>query len=599
MKKLKAFVKKYFSSFAFFYSYLRNKIFVAFVLSITVSFLDGLGLTMFFPLLKVVESGGENADSSQMGKLSFILDGLEYMGISLTLASILLVMLAFFIFKGIAKYIGKVYLVILKQSFIRKIRLNLLKHLNRMSFKQFILSDAGRIQNTMSGEVARVTRAFSSYFSTFQKSVMIAVYMGFAFAVDWQFAILVSVGGGLTNFLYKIIYKYTKGASRRLTRFNHIFQGQIIQHVRNFKYLKATGMVGEYGKQLQNTIYKIEESRRRIGILSGIGTSAREPLMVVIIASVIYVQVEIFSGNIGTILISLVFFYRALTSLVSMQQQWNKFMEVSGSLENMQDFQKYLRFSRENNGKRKFKTLENAVSFQDVNFAYDETPILNNINLKINKNQSIAFVGESGSGKTTLVNLIAGLLQQNEGQIKIDNHDFKELDKKTYQERVGYVSQDPVIFNDTIYNNITFWAEQTPENLNRFEKSVEQASLDQFLGELPDGKDTALGHNGINLSGGQKQRVSIARELFKAIDILILDEATSALDSETEMAIQKSIDALRGQYTILIVAHRLSTIRNVDQVVLMDKGNIVDIASFEELVQKQERFRKMVELQEL
>src|SRR5699024_2864866 len=236
---------------------------IAFILSLAVGFLDGLGLTMFFPLLQVVDEHSSNPDN--LGKMKYVIDALQGMGISLTLLNVLLVMILFFTLKGVAKYLSNVYVVLLKQSFIRKIRINLLHKLNRMSFKRFMLSNPGRIQNTMTGEVSRVARAFSAYFKAFQQGFLVMVYMGFAFAVDWQFAILVSLGGGLTNFLYKIIYKHTKGASRKLTRHNNTFQGQIIQHVGHFKYLKATGKVKEYGEHLLKTIFKIEKSRKKIG----------------------------------------------------------------------------------------------------------------------------------------------------------------------------------------------------------------------------------------------------------------------------------------------------------------------------------------------
>lgn len=598
MEKLKRFVKKYFTSFSFFYGYLRHRIFIAFMLSVSVSFMDALGLTMFFPLLQVVDEGS-TVDASEMGKLGYLVEGIEGMGIAMTVGSVLLIMFIFFSLKGVAQYVNSVYQVVLKQRFIRSIRLNLLKRLNVLSFKHFITSDVGRIQNTLTGEVSRVSRSFSSYFKTFQKALMVLVYMSFAFAANAQFAILVFVGGGLTNFLYRILYKHTKGASRKLTTYNSRFQGQIIQHVAHFKYLRATGMAEKYSKKLKATIYKIEKSRRKIGVLKGISSAAREPMLVAVIAIVIFVQVKMFGGTIGAIMVSLLFFYRALTSLVALQEDWNRFMEVSGSLENMQDFHKELGAGREKKGKIKIKEFKRGIQLKDVSFAYGNTPILHNINLDVQKNQSVAFVGESGSGKTTLVNLISGLLPESEGHIYIDKTPLKKVNKTTYQERIGYVSQDPVVFNDTIYNNVTFWAPKTPENIKRFEESIKEASLESFIDELPNGKETHLGNNGINLSGGQKQRVSIARELYKDIDILILDEATSALDSETEKAIQKSIDALKGQYTILLVAHRLSTIRNADSIVFMDKGHIIDVDDFESLVKKQERFKKMVALQEL
>ena len=599
MNRLKDLIKKHFSSFAFFYHYLGSKVFIAFFLSVAVSFLDGLGLTMFFPLLQVVGVEAVGSESSDLGNLTYLMDGIESLGISLTLGSVLIIMLVFFTFKGVAFYFSYVYRIILQQSFIRKLRVNLLDGLNRMSFKRFILSDAGRIQNTLSGEVNSVSTSFNAYFASFEQVIMLVVYIGFAFFLDAKFALLVCLGGGLTHFLYKIIYKKTTVASYSLTEYNNVFQGQIIQHVGNFKYLKASGRVNAYGDRLKETVSNIEESRKRMGILSSIGGAAREPLMVGIIVLVIFIQIKFLEGNLGTMLISLMFFYRGLSALVSLQQSWNSYLGVSGSMANMQSFLQLLKETREEDGTVKVDQFKEKISLEKVGFSYGETKILKNIHLDISKNESIAFVGESGSGKTTLVNLLAALLPESEGEIKVDGIPIKQLHKESYQKRIGYVSQDAVVFNDTIFNNVTFWAEPTPENWERFTQSIEKASLKEFLSELPEGAETLLGNNGINLSGGQKQRISIARELYKDIDILILDEATSALDSETEKVIQDSIESLQGNFTLLIVAHRLSTIRNVDRVVLMDKGEIVDMDSFDKLIQKQDRFRKMVELQEL
>ena len=224
---------------------------------------------------------------------------------------------------------------------------------------------------------------------------------------------------------------------------------------------------------------------------------------------------------------------------------------------------------------------------------------MKNINLKINLNETIAFVGESGSGKTTLVNILAGLIPADEGLVYINDINRNEIDIKSYQSKVGYITQDPVIFNDTIFNNVTLWDEPNAVNIQRFHSVLEKAAIDSFVLEQPLGANTILGNDGVNLSGGQKQRISIARELYKDIEFLIMDEATSALDSETERAIQESIDALKGFYTIFIVAHRLSTIRNADRIVVMNKGEIQQIGSYEELINSSVLFKKMIELQEL
>lgn len=598
MNKFKSLIKKYFSSFAYFYRYLRGRIFIAFFLSVFVSFLDGLGLTMFIPLLQVISEDGM-VNSQEMGKLSYLIDGFENIGISLNIISVLLIMIVFFSLKGIAIYFSEVYRIYLQESFIRKIRLSLLSNLNRLSFKTFATSDVGRIQNTLTGEVDRVSQSFRYYFQTFQDAVMVLVYLGFAFTVDSKFAVLVTIGGLLTNFLYKSIYRHTKGASRKLTSHNSEFQGQVIQHVRNFKYLNATGTIDKFGVKLQSTIYKIEKSRRKIGKLASIAKAAREPMLIAVIATVILLQVKLFGGAMGAILVSLLFFFRALQSLTSLQSKWNSFLEYSGSLENMQDFEKELKSNRTKDGHQVFGGFNEKISLKGIDFYYGDTQILKNISFDIHKNETIAFVGESGSGKTTLINMISGLFPGDNGAVYIDNIPLRDMKKQGYQQHIGYVSQDAVIFNDSIYNNITLWDEHTLDNINRFEQSIRQASLEDFINELPDGRETQLGNNGINLSGGQKQRISIARELYKDIEILILDEATSALDSETERAIQESIDRLKGQYTILMIAHRLSTIRGADRIVFMDKGSLVDIDSFVGLLSRQERFKKMVELQEL
>jgi subfamily B ATP-binding cassette protein MsbA len=595
---LKNLIRKHFGNFVWFYGYLRHKIFIAVFLAILVGLLDGFGLTMFLPLLQMV-SGDGAASAEGMGNLGFLVEWIEEAGIGLSLVSVLLFMIVFFVLKGIAKYASEVYRVILQQQLIRKIRLDLLNALNAVRFKYFVASDVGRIQNTMTGEVDRIQQAYVYYFQTFENVFLVIVYMAFAFFVDYQFAILVSVGGALTNFLYKAVYKHTIGASKKLTDDSNVFQGQVIQQVANFKYLRATGMVNTYSKRLMQTIHKIEASRRKIGVLSGLLVAAREPLLIIVVATVIFIQVNVLQGNLGAILISLLFFYRALTSLTAMQNAWNRFLGTSGSINNLQSFQRDLQQNQQPSQGQSLTAFNHEIQLQQAGFSYGASTIINDVSLTIAKNQSIAFVGESGSGKTTLVNMIAGLLPCDQGEMRIDGIDITKINVESYQKRIGYITQEPVIFNDTIFNNVTFWALRTAENEQKCIDALLKASVYQFVREQPLGFETQLGNNGINLSGGQKQRISIARELYKDIDILIMDEATSALDSETEKMIQENIEALKGQYTILMVAHRLSTIKNADAIVLMDKGRIKERGNFQELIERVPRFKKMVELQEV
>ena len=594
---IKTFLKKNFESLAYYYSYSGYRIVVIVAFSIFVGLLDGFGLAMFLPLLQMI-SNSNAVEPDSLGRLSFLLEFLNGMGLSLNLVTILGFMIILFFLKGLMQYANGVYRMVTLQKFIKQVRFQNIKGLNNLAYKYFVTSDVGRIQNTLTGEVDRVAVSFANYFYAIQFGVMVIVYMGFAFTMDPQFAILVTVGGVLTNFLYKNLYKKTKGASIKLTGENNIFQSLVIQNVNNFKYLKATGSLRKYEQKLKESVLRIEKSNVKIGVLDSILIAAREPLLISVVVIVIYIQTELLGSLLGQILASLFFFYRALNFLMQMQARWNKFLGVSGSLENMQTFTNELKENVERKSSKVLTTSIDHLTLTDVSFFYGESIVLKNISLNIRKNETVAFVGESGSGKTTLVNIIAGLLPVDKGDYFINDIRSDELNTATFQRKIGYITQDPVIFNDTLFNNVTFWADSS-ENKERFWESIKKAAIFDFVNALPKREQTILGNNGVNLSGGQKQRLSIARELFKEVEILFLDEATSALDSETEKQIQKNIDALKGDYTIVIVAHRISTIKNADRIVVMNSGKIEQIGAFSELVQSSKYFKRLVELQEV
>lgn len=598
MASINEIINRNFKGFAYFYKQLRYRIFLLLALSIGIGILDGFGLAMFLPLLTMV-SGTKNKAGESVEQLEFVVEAMKSIGFPLTLLSVLMLMIILFTLKGIAKYISFAYRTIIQQYFIRRLREQLLNALNRISYKYFVTSDAGRIQNSMSVEVERVSQAFQQYSNTIEYGILTTVYVVFAFYIDAHFTLFVSVGGLLTNTLYKVVYKKTKKASKKFSVDSHRYQGLIIQFVSNFKYLKATHLLEKYAAHVHSSIISIEDNRRKMGLYAALLQAMREPLLIVIVSGVILIQTVLLGASLAPILISLLFFYRALTSLVAMQTSWNNYLAVSGSMDNIIDFQEDLENNKEQDGTIQFQNLNDHLQLEKASFSYVAELVLVDIDIKIAKGDTVAFVGESGSGKTTLVNLMAGLIPLDEGTFTIDGVESKKLNIKSLQKRIGYVTQEAVIFNDTIYNNVTFWADHTDANILRFNNAIDKAAIKTFIYLLPDGADTMLGNNGINLSGGQKQRISIARELYKEIDILILDEATSALDSKSEQLIQTSIEQLKGQYTILVVAHRLATIRHADRIVVMNKGKIEDIGCFEELMHKPSSFSRMVELQEL
>jgi len=240
--------------------------------------------------------------------------------------------------------------------------------------------------------------------------------------------------------------------------------------------------------------------------------------------------------------------------------------------------------------------LKQSISFKNVGFYYNQDrTILKNFNLDIKKGQTIALVGQSGSGKTTIANLLTRFYDVTEGSIEIDGENIKNLNLKDYRSLLGMVTQESVLFNDSVYNNIAMGK----ENATREEiiEAAKIANAHTFIESLPQGYDTNIGDDGGKLSGGQKQRVSIARAVLKNPPIMILDEATSALDTESERFVQDALEKMMKNRTSLVIAHRLSTIQKADHIVVMERGEIVEQGNHQQLMENNNVYRKLVELQ--
>jgi ABC-type multidrug transport system fused ATPase/permease subunit len=592
-------VNKNFKYFRYFFSYLGYNIFLLIFLSVLVGVLDGFGLALFIPLFEVAIDPAKNSGPESLGEFSFLLDFLKQAGIEISIGNILIFMTSLFVLKGFFKFMDSYFKVSLQISFVKRLRFQMLDGLGSVSYQHFVGLDAGRIQNTLSGEVYKVTGAFISYFNSLQHAVLLFVYTGLALVSDWKFALLVSLGGLLSNLIFKILFRKTENASITISSKGHEFQSYLIQAVQHFKYLKATSYFSKYQRKLVKQIHDIENFQRKIGFYNSLLNGLREPLILIIVVFVIIIQINFLGGTLGSIILSLMFFYRALNYVISIQSSWQMFISQFGGIVATSEMIKMFDSGKEEEKETiKVSNIE-EISLDNVGFSFkDHGDILKKISLKIKSKEAIAFVGPSGSGKTTLVNLIVGLLDPTHGKIKINGYERSQLDLKLLREKIGYITQEPVIFNDTVYNNVTFWSEKTAENLQKFDQAIQLSNLSEFVAKLDQKENTPLGDNGVRASGGQKQRISIARELFKEVEVIVFDEATSALDSDSENVIQENINSLQGKFTLLLIAHRLSTIKNADCIHLIMDGEIKASGDFETLMNTNKYFSKMVKLQE-
>ena len=252
------------------------------------------------------------------------------------------------------------------------------------------------------------------------------------------------------------------------------------------------------------------------------------------------------------------------------------------------------KFSKEKFGDKKIKKAKGNFEFKDVSFSYTrENPVLKNISFKIKANETVSFVGKSGSGKSTIFNLMNKLYTVDNGEILLDGININSLDKDSIRNNISVITQSPYIFNMSIRDNLKIVKEDmTEEEMIKVSKI---ACLHDFVMRLPDGYDTVVGEGGLTLSGGERQRLAITRALLKKTEIILFDEATSALDNETQEQIQTAINNMKGKYTILIIAHRLSTVIDSDKIILIDDGKVIDEGSHNELLKTSKTYKKLYE----
>lgn len=593
--KIADIIKQNFKYFIFFYKYLKGKLLLVIVSSFLVGLLDALSISIFIPLLTSTNSNTTVVEDDGIDLGSFF----QILHIPKTINWILAVMLFFFLLKAIFRYLDVHYRVFLTSYFIKAIRSRLLFLISNLKYSKFVQKEQGAIQNSISKECDNVIYGYTQYISVFQNIIFVGVYLSMSFFVNPKFTLIVIFGGWFSNFIFKKVYINSSEISSSISQKNSVFMSLVLQQIANYKYLKATSRVDKYKNKVEDVMNDIENDQMKLGYISGIVLSLREPILLTFLVGAIYIHINIMNGEIGAILFTLLLFYRSFNSLMAVQTSWTGFLKYVGSIQHIDVFQKELSQSLEVETGEKFTGFADSITFQNVSFQYATTSekIIEEIAIEIPKNKTIAFVGKSGSGKTTLMNLLLGLLEPTSGKVGIDNKDLKDYDLNSFREKIGFIAQETVVFNDTIFNNVTFWDEKNEENLARFKEVMQKVDLSSFLNLSEEKENLILGDNGVVMSGGQRQRLSIARELYRETEILLLDEATSALDSETEKLIQHSIDLLKGSVTIIIIAHRLSTIKNVDTIFILENGKVQDSGNFESLLETSSTFAEMVKHQ--
>ena len=444
-------------------------------------------------------------------------------------------------------------------------------------------TNTGQLLNLINEQSNRAGVGFYHLTQFIFQAVSAFIYLSLAILAAPAFGLTALLSGFCILCLLQILSRYVKRLSIEMVNEGGELAKVFIQIIHGFKYLKSTGQVIKLKDKIYLSIKNLKNCQVKVGIAHGFTQAVREPISVILILSLASYELSKEDGNLSFVLISIVLFYRSVNALLSIQTQWQATLEHIGSLESIQQNLEEIQASSEKHGMIEKNKLNQEIILQGVFYRYHSKSelVLKNINITVKACTLVGFVGPSGSGKTTLVDLLTLIYSPSGGALLIDGLNGRDLDPDNWRSQIGYVSQDSVIFDDSIDNNISLFDESVDSH--RVKMAAKMANLHDFIESLPDQYKTMVGDRGVRLSGGQKQRLFIAREICRKPSILILDEATSALDSIAEAEIQKSIEYLKGKLTIIIIAHRLGSVRSADIIHVIHKGILIESGDYKTL----------------
>jgi ABC-type multidrug transport system fused ATPase/permease subunit len=585
-----------------FQAQLGRRIYLVFLLSLVAALAESFGIVMVLPLLQSlvdVQGGGAQPSIATAGRPLYSNFGGD------PVVWLLLAIATAFVLKGAMLFSAQGLIEYLRAELLRELKDRLFGAFSRMRYGYYTSRDTGHFINVINGQVNQMLTAFQQLSQLGSHVVTAIIFVAVALLVAWRFGMMALVMGIAIVATFRRLNQIV----RRLSRASAFETGRLakllVQFLHAFKFLTATNQSARLGDHVRNSVALIARYEMKRGIATAFTNAAREPAAVVIIIGIVMVQLVLLDQPLGPIMVSIMLFHRAFQSLTQIQVSWQGTLNHIGSVEMVRDELRAQAEHQEPDGVVEVPPLTLAIELRHVSFRYapDLPDVLSDVTLTIPARTSVALVGESGAGKSTLADILTLMLRPHQGRVLIDGVSAGDIKLATWRRQIGYVSQDTVVFDDSIANNICMWSGdfvKDPALAERIRVAARKAHIAHFIDTLPQGYETLVGDRGVRLSGGQRQRLFIARELFREPNLLILDEATSSLDTESERAVQRSIDELRGQITVVMVAHRLSTIRQVDQVFVFDKGRLVELGSYDELKSREKStFGRLVAMQAL
>ncbi len=505
--------------------------------------------------------------------------------------------------KCLTAWLANYFMVPIRTGVLRDLREQLYKKVVSLPIGFFTEERKGDVMSRMTNDVNEVEASIMSTLDMlFKDPIMIVVYLITLFTISWQLTLFVLILLPIAGFLIGRIGRSLKRASTKGQEQNAEILTQIDETLGGLRVVKAFNAEGKLNHRFLQLINATRATFNRINRRYYLAHPVSEFLGTALIAILLWFGGTLILGDnssidAATFIYYLVIFYSIINPAKDLSKATYGIRRGLASLERIDKILNTESNIREVENPKQLIEFQSIIRYENVSFSYqDDRPVLQHIDLDIQKGQTIALVGQSGSGKTTMADLLPRFYDPKQGRITIDGVDIRELKTFDLRALMGNVNQEAILFNDTFYNNISFGVKSA--TIEEVRQAARIANADDFIMATPNQYQTTIGDRGSRLSGGQRQRISIARAILKNPPILILDEATSALDTESEKLVQEALENLMKDRTTLVVAHRLSTIRNADLICVLHEGQIVERGTHDELFALNGYYRRLIEMQQ-
>lgn len=568
-------------------SLMPRKVVLALILMVLLSLNEAVSLLILVPLLGLV---GLDVGQGALGQIDGLVSAFfVYLGVQPSLVMILIIYVVVISVSAFLTRYQTLQTSQIQYQFANHLRKRLYNSITNSDWLFFSRMKSSSLAHALTNEIDRISTG-TGQFLTFIASIMIlVVYIIFALELAGVFTGVIFAVGIIILLILRRRASRSRTSGEEITTTTRDLYYSILQHLDGMKTIKSFGMQDENKKvfedqsnQVASNYLEAITSYADVKLLFDVGT-------VVVLAVMVFFLIEVVKLPTASLFLLIYLFVRMIPRFSSIQRAYQYFINMLPAFGNVYSLEEQFLVNSESEERDNASVdLKDSIKLENVSFSYgdEEHFTMNHLNLEIPAGKTIALAGPSGAGKSTVADLVMGLISPDQGTVTVDGKPITHNSVASWRNRIGYVAQETFLFNETIRFNLKLAKPDASED--DLKEALKMAAAYDFVSKLPEGMDTVIGDRGVRLSGGERQRLALARALLRKPSLLIMDEATSNLDSENEKKILKAIDDLHGEVTILMIAHRISTIKNADKIHLVNQGRIQESGSWDELLEKEE-----------